>query len=586
VALRRCALIASVFAPGDVIDNRYEVLAPLAEGGMGAVYRARRTLLGDEVAIKVVLGDRSNAAAGERFLRESRVAASLRHPSIVSIFDFDMLPGGEPYLVMELLSGPSLRAEIDASGRLELDDVHRILPGICAALELAHSHDVVHRDIKPANIVAHEYYAGQRAWKLVDFGIANLRQTTEVTRLTSAHQFVGTVAYASPEQLSGRMVDARADVYSLSAVIFEMLTGRLPFGGGDLLAIVTAQMSGSTPSIRAVRPELPEWIDIVLARGLAKDPDQRWPSASALRAALRAGQVSPTATTVAASPVPRSGLSAIYDIGESVGPGRLGSEVFRGTHRALGHPVAIRILRHGSHPNWTAVRERFFREAKALQLSHESVIQVRDYGEEPGLVYIVTDYIEGSSVRTLLNEVGRLEWPRLRPLLSQLLDAARVLHRRKAVLCGLSPEIMRVRPASSDPDGGEEGEQLLISTAGIWTARDLLATLKETTLRGVSLDDVELRYVAPELLTGGSVDVRSDIFTIGVLACEMATGAPPFDGRSMPELLGRMLSGVVPDLRGKAPELPEASAAAILRALRPSPGERFANARDFAAALA
>jgi serine/threonine protein kinase len=280
-----------------------------------------------------------------------------------------------------------------------------------------------------------------------------------------------------------------------------------------------------------------------------------------------------------------SGISATYDIGESVGPGRLGSEVFRGTHRALGHPVAIRILRHGSHPNWAAVRERFLREAKALQISHESIIQVRDYGEEPGLVYIVTDYIEGPSVRALLNEVGRLEWPRLHPLLSQLLEAARVLHRRKAVLCGLSPEIMRVRAASADPDSSDEGEQLLISTAGIWTAQDLLATLKETTLRGVSLDDVELRYVAPELLTGGSVDVRSDIFTIGVLAYEMATGAPPFDGRSMPELLGRMLAGAVPDPRTAAPELPEPAAAAILRALRPSPAERFADVRVFTEAI-
>jgi serine/threonine protein kinase len=330
---------------------------------------------------------------------------------------------------------------------------------------------------------------------------------------------------------------------------------------------------------------LPEWIDAVLVRGLARNPDDRWPSAAALRAALAHAQVTPTATTVASSPGAVSGISATYDIGESVGPGRLGSEVFRGTHRALGHPVAIRILRHGSHPNWAAVRQRFLREAKALQVSHESVIQVRDYGEEPGLVYIVTDYIEGSSVRALLNEVGRLEWPRLHPLLSQLFEAARVLHRRKAVLCGLSPEIMRVRAASEDPDSSDDGEQLLISTAGIWTAQDLLATLKETTLRGVSLDDVELRYVAPELLTGGSVDVRSDIFTIGVLAYEMATGAPPFDGRSMPELLGRMLSGAVADPRTAAPELPEPAAAAILRALRPSPAERFANVRAFMEAI-
>lgn len=578
-----------MLSPGDVLDNRYEIIAPLAEGGMGAVYRARRTLLGDEVAIKVIRGERGDRAAGERFLRESRVAASLRHPSIVSILDFDMPPGGEPYLVMELLSGPSLREEMDAAGgRLDLVDVQRILPGICSALQLAHSHDVVHRDIKPANIVAHLYHGGHRAYKLVDFGIANLRQNTDETRLTAAHQFIGTVVYASPEQLSGRAVDARADVYSLAAVIFEMLTGQLPFGkGGDLMAVVLAQISGTVPHVRALRPDLPEWIDAVVARGLAREPDARWPSAAAFGAALSRPGVSPSATTVLSPAAPPAGIEATYDLGEKLGPGRLGSEVFRGVHRALGHPVAIRILRERSHPHWTAVRERFLREAKALQVSHESIIQVRDYGEEPGLVYVVTDYIEGPSVRALLRDVQRLGWNRLQPLLAQLLEAARVLHRRKALLCGLSPEIMRVRLAdAADPEAAQDGEQLLISTAGIWAAQDLLATLNDKTLRGISLEDGELRYVAPELWTGGSVDVRSDVFTIGVLAYEMATGLPPFDGRSMPELLGRMLAGIVADPRHRAPDLPEPAAAAILRAVRPAPSDRFASVREFSAALA
>ena len=575
-----------MLAPGDILDHRYEILAPLAEGGMGAVYRARRTLLGDEVAIKVVRGGHEDRVAGERFLRESRVAASLRHPSIVSILDFDMPAGGEPYLVMELLSGPSLREEIDRRGRLELADVHRIIPGICAALQLAHSHDVVHRDIKPANIVAHQYHGVPRAYKLVDFGIANLRQTSGETRLTSAHQFVGTVAYASPEQLSGRPVDARSDVYSLAAVVYEMLTGQLPFGSGDLLAMVTAQMSGVVPHVRDVRPDLPEWIEAVLVQGLARDPEARWRSAAEFEAALAQAGLSSSDTTAAATVSPGSGLAATYQVGQKLGPGRLGSEVFAGVHRLLGHPVAIRLLRPGSHPNWEAAKQRFLREARALQVSHESIIQVRDYGEEPGLVYIVTDYIEGPSVRTLLNQVGRVEWPRLRPLLAQLTAAARVLHRRKALLCGLNPDIMRVRAAGgADADGGHDEERLLISTAGIWTAQDLLATLNEKTLRGVSLEDVELRYVAPELLTGGAVDVRSDIFTIGVLAYELATGALPFDGRSMPELLGRMLSGSVEDPLSKAPELPDLAAAAITRALSPAPAGRFGNVREFARAL-
>lgn len=568
-----------MLAPGAVLDNRYEILAPLAEGGMGAVYRARRTLLGDEVAIKVVLQDAPDKASRDRFLRESRIAARLRHPSIVSILDFDMPEGGEPYLVMELLSGPSLREEISLRGRLELDDVQRIIPGICSALQLAHMQGIVHRDIKPANIVAHEYEAGERVYKLVDFGVANLRQSSIETRLTGTYQFVGTVIYAAPEQISGSDVDARTDVYALGAVVFEMLTGHAPFAGDELMKIVGAKVSGEVPSVRRSRPDLPAWVDSAIGRALARDPQNRWPSTSEFAVALCPDSDATTGQTPLMAPV--SSLRATYEMQERVWTGRLGSDVYRGVHRALGHPVAIRILERGSHPNWAAARDRFLREAKALQVAHESILQVRDFGEEPGLVYIVTDFIEGPTVRMVLNEEGVIPWPRLRPLLTQLLDAVRTLHRRHAVVCGLSPEIMRIRQPLTD----EDQPHLIISTAGIWNAKDLLSTLDEQTLRGMSLQDVELRYVAPELLTGGVVDVRSDVFTIGVLAYEMATGKVPFDGRSMHELLGKMLAGAPEDPRTLAADLPEAVALAILRALRPAPADRFATVREFSVAL-
>jgi serine/threonine-protein kinase len=267
---------------------------------------------------------------------------------------------------------------------------------------------------------------------------------------------------------------------------------------------------------------------------------------------------------------------------ERIGPGRLASDVYRGVHRALGHPVAIRILRPEAHRNWDAAKERFLREAKALQVSHPSVLNVRDYGEGPEGVYLVTDFIEGWSVRTLLQEEGKIPWPRLQTLLQQLLDAVRVLHRRTAFICGLSPEIMRIRR----PETPEDQPQLMISTAGIWTAKDLLATLHENTVRGLSIEDVELRYVAPELLTGGTVDARSDIYTIGVLAYEMATGRVPFDGATMPHLLGRMLIGAAADPRSLAPDLPQHVADAILRALKPGPEDRFQTVRELSLALA
>ncbi len=252
----------------------------------------------------------------------------------------------------------------------------------------------------------------------------------------------------------------------------------------------------------------------------------------------------------------------------------MGGEVFLGTHRALGHPVAIRLLRRESERDWNAVRGRLLREAKTLQIAHPSIIHVRDYGEEGDLIYVVTDYIEGRSLREVLRADGPMPWTRLRPLLAQLVEAAGVLHRRHGLLCGMSPDIMRLTP-------DDDAERLMISSAGIWQAQDLLATLHDQTLRGAGLEDSELHYVAPELLTGESAAVASDIFTMAVLAYEMATGTLPYRAASMPALLGKMLSGAPPDPRELQPSLPQAAAAAIVKALAPTPAQRFQTARDF-----
>jgi serine/threonine protein kinase len=566
-----------VLFAGQVLDNRYEILEPIAEGGMGAVFRARRLLLGDEVAIKVIAGGDAGPTQRERFLRESRAAARLRHPNIVAILDFDIDPDGNPFLVMELLNGASLRHELDVRGRLSIDEIRRIVPPLCSALQLAHAAGIVHRDLKPANIVAHQFGSGERVHKLVDFGVASVREGADDTRLTAAYQFLGTMTYASPEQLTTGAVDSRSDVYALGAVVFELLAGRPPFEGATPMSVVAGHLTKAAPSLRAIREDVPEAIDAAVARALAKSPDERWGSAAEFGAALAASGEGAPARPARAS----SGLDA-YDVAERLAPGRLGSEVFRGVHRALGHPVAIRVLRRTAHQNWDGVRARFLREAKTLQVAHPSIIQVRDYGEEPDLVYVVTDFIDGPSLRELLDAAGQLEWTRLRPLAAQMLEAARVLHRRNGLLCGLTPEIIRVSPAD---DAAEEPERLLISSAGIWQAQDLLATVTEQTLRGAGLAETELRYVAPELLTGRAADVRSDVFTLGVLIYEMATGTRPYDGHSLPELLGAMLRGTPGDPRRAAPSLPAPAAAALSRALAPVPENRFATARECAAAL-
>ena len=181
-------------------------------------------------------------------------------------------------------------------------------------------------------------------------------------------------------------------------------------------------------------------------------------------------------------------------------------------------------------------------------------------------------------MRQLLTECGPLPWPRLNRFVTQLLEAAHVLHRRKGLLCGLSPDIIRIAV-------DEDDQRLMISSAGIWDAQDLLGTLQEQTLRGMALADAELRYVAPELFTGRTADVRSDVFTLGVLIYEMATGALPFDGATLPELLGRMLTGVPREPRELQPSLPPSASASIQVALSSAPEKRHATAREFLAAF-
>ena len=558
---------------GQILDGRYEILAPIAEGGMGAVYRARRILLGDEVAIKVILADVQGPGPLERFVRESRACAQLRHPNIVSIFDYNADDPQRPFLVMELLSGPSLKDELAQRHRLALADLQRIVPPVCSALSLAHSRGIVHRDLKPANIVAHDFGGGERVHKVVDFGVATIRQINDETRLTGSQQFLGTVAYAPPEQLTGGVVDSRSDVYSLGVLLFELATGRLPFEGADPMAVVSGHLSKPAPALSAVSPGLPVWLDVAVGRALAKAPEDRWQDMTSFGRAMSA----PDAIRVADGARAGSGLLATYEVGEPLGPGRLGSTVHRGVHRALGHPVAIRMLRSVTERD-EAARERFLHEARSLQIAHPSIIQVRDYGEEGDLVYVVTDFIDGPSMRQLLNECGALPWPRLSRFVTQLLEAAHVLHRRKGLLCGLSPDIVRVTVE-------DDSERLLISSAGIWDAQDLLGTLQEQTLRGMSLADSELRYVAPELFTGRTADVRSDVFTLGVLIYEMATGVLPFDGATLPELMGRMLTGTPRDPKELQPLLPSTATAAILTALSSAPEKRFAGAREFLAAF-
>lgn len=567
-----------MLSPGSVVDQRYEIVGTLGAGGMGHVYRARRTMLGDDVALKVM---RASFDADEqsdlrhRFLRESRACAQLRHPHIVTILDFNVDHAGQPYMVMELLSGPSLRDELEVNGPMSPETALTILQPIAAALQLAHDRGITHRDLKPANIVAHRYDSGDRVYKVIDFGLVSLEERTDAARLTGSNMFVGTLAYAAPEQLTGAPVDARTDVYALGVIAYEMVTGRRPFDAQAGLTLVHQTLTADPSAARAHRPDLSPAVEAVVMKAIEKDPAARWSSVTqfvrALDGAVGAGDRNASRAAVSGED---TALLARYELGEVLGRGRLGSIVYRARHRALGVEVAIRILRRDEHTNWDAIRDRFLMEARTLQVSHSNLLHVRDFGEDDRLLFLVTDVVEGTSLRQELARVGHMDWPRALRLVLQMLDATHALNTRGGFVVGVNPDMIRLT-------GGSDDERVLMSTAGIDSVQDVLAVMREQQLRGTEANDQELPYVAPEVLMGKGPAATSDVFTIGVLAYLMATGTLPFHASSLPELLGRMLQSPPPPPHSRSGTIGAGASAALMQALAARAEDRFQTAAEF-----
>jgi serine/threonine-protein kinase len=267
--------------PGSVpFARRYELGDLLGAGGMGRVYRARDTVLDRQVAIKF-LGDGRTAAesARRRFLREARAAAALEHPNIVPIYDVGATDEGEMYLAMAFCPGESLKARL-ARGPLPPREALGIAAALADALAHAHRQGVVHRDLKPSNVLLGD----DRRVRLIDFGLAKL---TETSVLSGTDRLAGTPAYMAPEQVTGDPVDGRADLWSLGVVLYEMLTGRRPFGGEATHSILYAIVH-SPPAPFELPGDFPGGdLRPVLERALEKSPKHRYPSAELLRADLR-----------------------------------------------------------------------------------------------------------------------------------------------------------------------------------------------------------------------------------------------------------------------------------------------------------
>jgi serine/threonine protein kinase len=265
-------------------DYRLEEL--VGRGGMGVVYRATQLKLGRSVAIKLILPEVGEEEAFRaRFKREARLAAGIDHPNVVPVYQADE-EDGHLYIAMRYVEGTDLRSLVASAGRLAPGHATRLVVQIAAALDAAHAQGLVHRDVKPANVLLTGRYGEEHAY-LTDFGL--MKHTTSHGELTRSGAFVGTLDYAAPEQLRGWKVDARTDVYALGCLLYQLLTGEVPFPRDSSGAKVWAHMDAPPPRPTETAPGVPEGFDDVVLCAIAKDPDARYPSAGDLgRAALAA----------------------------------------------------------------------------------------------------------------------------------------------------------------------------------------------------------------------------------------------------------------------------------------------------------
>ena len=269
------------------VGHQYQLEAEIGRGGMSVVYRARDRRLNRAVAIKVLPPELAHdPAIRTRFMREAQTSAQLAHAHIVSIYDVGECDG-LAYIIMAMVSGGNLAMLLTAEPRQPIDEVRRLLAEVADALAYAHLRGVIHRDIKPDNILLDE--SSGRAM-VTDFGIARAIEAS--TRLTVTGIAVGTPAYMSPEQAVGdREIDGRSDIYSLGVLGYQMLTGRLPFSASNSMALLLKHVSEPPPPIAELRAEAPRALREAIERALAKSPEDRWPTAAAMRDALLSDRV-------------------------------------------------------------------------------------------------------------------------------------------------------------------------------------------------------------------------------------------------------------------------------------------------------
>jgi eukaryotic-like serine/threonine-protein kinase len=365
---------------GCTLSDRYLIHRPIGEGGMGIVYEAEHVVIEKRVALKVLRDDFSkNEDVVERFRQEAKSASRIGHEHIVDISDFGETPGGQSYFVMEYLEGEDLASLLEREGTVAPDRAVTIALQCCQALGAAHRKGIVHRDMKPENVFLVRREDGQDFVKLVDFGIAKMSDIETAgapgRKLTKTGMIFGTPEYMSPEQAAGRELDHRVDIYALGIILYEMLSGQVPFMGDTFMSVLSQHMFEEVPPLRHANGTMHASADLeaTIRQALAKDPEDRFQTMGELGRAL-AGAIEwsqdpgtnpgfgdPLASRAASTEVSRNATTQMGPAVESSGPGEPGALPLPYRHRLSRKAVAGvgmigAVLAVGAVVAWLALR--------------------------------------------------------------------------------------------------------------------------------------------------------------------------------------------------------------------------------------
>ncbi|MEZ4434602.1 MAG: serine/threonine-protein kinase [bacterium] len=534
---------------GLVIDGRYEIIAYVAGGGYGAVYRARQIGLGRDVALKVVHVF-APAPHSDRLDREARLLAALDHPRVVPIHDGGRLPDGRPFLVEAFLEGATLAQLLRREGIFVPTRAVALVTQILDGLAAVHALGLVHRDVKPSNVMCVQRGAAEEL-RLIDFGIARSAGVDNAMEsLTATGLLIGSPNYMAPEQIMGDPVSPATDLYAAGLVLYELLAGRSPFARSTVIHTLRAHLDEPPPPLPA---SVPPAIMQVIERALAKDPAERFASAQEMSAALAWATGSGL------------GLDDRYEIRHVLGTGSFG-EVLLARHRSLGRDVAIKV---GTVDDADA-RARFVREAQILaDLQHPGLAVLREFGSlSDGRWFMAQDFIDGRPLSQVLAEDGPLPPARAAHILIGVLEALEAAHARGVVHRDLKPSNIMV----------EAGDHARVIDFGL--ARSATADAEALTRQGLFVGTVT--YGAPEQSLGVPVTARADIYSVGIVLYELLTGERPFAASHPLHVIQMHREQALPAMPAS---VPTAMKRIIRQATAKDPSHRFASAAALAEAL-